>query len=158
MRCYNFVIGIRLLSEVFANLLVIGVIFGVADSDAYITAIVTLSSVTLAYSIIRGLRASLRTDALQMAVFAVVLALIMVMLACAQGWSATAAITSGASDFDAGWNLLVVALLRVWSYPMHDPVMMDRGFIADRANHDDDKSCVDRIGRFHPGFDLVQRR
>ncbi len=133
VRCYNFVIGIRLLSEVFANLLVIGVIFGVAGSDAYIAAIIILSAVTLAYSMMGGLRASLRTDVLQMSVFAVVLALIMVMLMRAQGWSATAAITSGASSFDAGWNLLLVALLQVWSYPMHDPVMMDRGFIADRA-------------------------
>jgi Na+/proline symporter len=133
VRCYNFVIGIRLLSEVFANLLVIGVIFGVAGSEAYIAAIVTLSAVTLAYSMMGGLQASLRTDVLQMVVFAVVLALIMVMLMRAQGWSAAAAITSGVSDFDAGWNLLVVALLQVWSYPMHDPVMMDRGFIADRA-------------------------
>ena len=131
--CYNFVIGIRLLSEVFANLLVIGVIFGVAGSDAYIASIVILSAVTLAYSMMGGLQASLRTDVLQMTVFAVVLGLIMVMLMRAQGWSATAALTSGVSDFDAGWNLLVVALLQVWSYPMHDPVMMDRGFIADRA-------------------------
>ena len=77
-----------------------------------------------------GLRASLRTDVLQMSVFAVVLALIIVMLMRAQGWLATAAITSGASSFDAGCNLLVVALLQVWSYPMHDPVMMDRGFIG----------------------------
>ena len=77
-----------------------------------------------------GLRASLRTDVLQMSVIAVVLALIIVMLMRAQGWLATAAITSGASSFDAGCNLLVVALLQVWSYPMHDPVMMDRGFIA----------------------------
>ena len=48
VRCYNFVIGIWLLSEVFANMLVIGVIFGVAGSDAYIAAIIILSAVTLA--------------------------------------------------------------------------------------------------------------
>jgi len=29
--------------------------------------------------------------------------------------------------------LLIVDLLQIWSYPMHDPVMMDRGFLADRA-------------------------
>jgi len=33
---------------------------------------------------------------------------------------------------DPGPILIVVALLQIWSYPMHDPVMMDRGFIADR--------------------------
>jgi len=32
--CYSFVIGIRLVSEVFANLLVIGVLFGLAVSGA----------------------------------------------------------------------------------------------------------------------------
>ncbi|MEP1031020.1 MAG: hypothetical protein ABJI62_15070, partial [Alphaproteobacteria bacterium] len=32
-----------------------------------------------------------------------------------------------------GWVLLAVALLQIWSYPLHDPVMMDRGFLADRA-------------------------
>jgi len=31
-----------------------------------------------------------------------------------------------------GWILLAVAFLQIWSYPLHDPVMMDRGFIADR--------------------------
>ena len=34
---------------------------------------------------------------------------------------------------EPGPILLLVALLQVWSYPMHDPVMMDRGFLADRA-------------------------
>ncbi len=33
--CYNFVIGIRLISEVFANLLVIGILFGVAGTNIY---------------------------------------------------------------------------------------------------------------------------
>ncbi len=28
--------------------------------------------------------------------------------------------------------LLLVAFLQVFSYPVHDPVMMDRGFLADR--------------------------
>ena len=28
--------------------------------------------------------------------------------------------------------LLAVAFLQIWSYPLHDPVMMDRGFLADR--------------------------
>ena len=32
-----------------------------------------------------------------------------------------------------GWVLLAVALLQVFSYPAHDPVMMDRGFLADEA-------------------------
>ena len=132
VSCYNFVIGVRLLSEVFANLLVIGVIFGAAGTDIYFAAIIVVSLLTLAYSMMGGLKASLRTDVFQMSVFAVLLALIVAFLMRAQGWSITEAIFSSKPDFDAGWNLLVVALLQVWSYPMHDPVMMDRGFIADR--------------------------
>ncbi|WP_342748390.1 hypothetical protein [Solemya velesiana gill symbiont] len=31
-----------------------------------------------------------------------------------------------------GPMLMLVAFLQIWSYPMHDPVMMDRGFLSDR--------------------------
>lgn len=130
--CFNLLIAVRLLSEVFANLLVIGVIFGPSGSDAYIAAMVILSLLTLGYSMLGGLRASLRTDVFQMGVFAVVLALTVAALMSAEGWSATAVLFSSVAMFDSGWNLCVVALLQVWSYPMHDPVMMDRGFLADR--------------------------
>jgi len=132
VRCYNFVIALRLLSEVFANLLVIGIIFGETGSDAYIVAIVVLTLATLAYSMIGGLRASLKTDVFQMCVFAAVLVVIIFELTQADGWSVGAVLTSSPLKLESGWNLLLVALLQIWSYPLHDPVMMDRGFIADR--------------------------
>ncbi|MDZ7749563.1 MAG: hypothetical protein U5K43_12750 [Halofilum sp. (in: g-proteobacteria)] len=47
-------------------------------------------------------------------------------------FDAAAVLGSSADPGGPGWVLLVVALLQVWSYPLHDPVMMDRGFIADR--------------------------
>lgn len=130
--CYNFVIALRLMSEVFANLLVIGIIFGETGSDAYVVAIIILTLTTLAYSMIGGLRASLKTDVFQMCVFAVVLVVIIVELVQTDGWSFGAVITSSPLELKNGWNLLLVALLQIWSYPLHDPVMMDRGFIADR--------------------------
>lgn len=130
--CYNVVVGVRLLSEVFANLLVIGLIFGVAGSAAYATAIFVLSLATLGYSMMGGLRASIRTDVFQMAAFLVVMAAILYFLFAAPGWSWGAVATSSPAAFDHGWNLLIVALLQIWSYPLHDPVMMDRGFLADR--------------------------
>lgn len=130
--CYNVVIGVRLLSEVFANLLVIGLIFGAAGSGAYAVAIVVLSLATLGYAMLGGLRASIRTDVFQMAAFLAVLAAILYFLFGADDWSWGAVASSSPADFQNGWNLLIVALLQVWSYPLHDPVMMDRGFIADR--------------------------
>lgn len=130
--CYNAVIGVRLVSEVFANLLVIGLLFGVEGSQAYTFGVVALALVTLTYSMIGGLHASLRTDLLQMIVFIVVLALLMVIAFASEAFSADIFIFKPFDITDPGPVLLLVALLQVWSYPMHDPVMMDRGFLADR--------------------------
>ena len=130
--CYNFVIGIRLVSEVFANLLVIGILFGAAGSALYTWSIVGFALVTLLYAMLGGLRASLRTDVFQMSTFLVTL-LILLALVAAEGLFHTGNLLF--EPFDAmspGPILMLVALLQIWSYPMHDPVMMDRGFLADR--------------------------
>ena len=131
-HCYNFVIGIRLISEVFANLLVIGILFGATGSQAYTLAVVGLASVTLLYSMTGGLHASLRTDFFQMLIFLAVLAVLMV-LALGGGHFTSEALLFKSFDFsEPGPILMLVAFLQIWSYPMHDPVMMDRGFLADR--------------------------
>ncbi|MFD2230138.1 sodium:solute symporter family transporter [Alkalimarinus sediminis] len=131
-RCYNFVIGLRLVSEVFANILVIGILFGSAGSSAYTIAVMAFAAVTLLYSMLGGLHASLRTDVFQMVVFIIVLVMLVFMvfsdgLVTVENLLATPFVIS-----EPGPILLLVALLQIWSYPMHDPVMMDRGFIADR--------------------------
>ncbi len=141
---YNFVIGIRLLSEVFANLLVIGMIFGEAGTLAYGLAIVILAVVILVYSMMGGLRASLRTDVFQMSVLAALLAYLTVALLGADAWSWGPILSSSPLEFQSGWSLILVAFLQVWSYPMHDPVMMDRGFLADQK--------TTRRSFFHAGW------
>ncbi|MCB1478362.1 MAG: hypothetical protein KDJ62_05725 [Rhodobiaceae bacterium] len=134
--CYNFVIALRLLSEVFANLLVVGVIFGglfsnIPGADRY--AIVALALVGLGYSMMGGLRASVRTDVLQMVVFLAVFAVAVVALLTHESFSFAGVLTAeGVAGPIPGWVLLAVAALQVWSYPTHDPVMTDRGFLADR--------------------------
>ncbi|HXF54139.1 MAG TPA: hypothetical protein VNK52_08445 [Hyphomicrobiaceae bacterium] len=130
--CYNFVVGLRLLSEVFANLLVIGLIFGAEGSQAYILAIGLVGAVTLAYSMIGGLHASIRTDVVQMWLFLVVLAALMAIALATGRFDIGAILASTPTVENPGWVLFAVALIQVVSYPMHDPVMMDRGFIADR--------------------------
>ncbi|MDJ0741158.1 MAG: sodium:proline symporter [Gammaproteobacteria bacterium] len=131
-RCYNVVIGVRLVSEVFANLLVIGILFGVAGSQAYTLAVVGLAVVTLVYSMLGGLHTSLRTDLYQMMIFLVVL-VVLTALVAADGHYGSHLLAFKPFDItEPGPVLLLVALLQVWSYPMHDPVMMDRGFLADR--------------------------
>jgi len=130
--CYNFVIAIRLVSEVFANVLVIGILFGVAGSTVYTWTILVFSAITLFYSMLGGLRASLRTDVFQMVIFIGTLVLLIALVVFNQNIS-LADLAFKPFVFDQpGPVLMLVALLQIWSYPMHDPVMMDRGFLADR--------------------------
>ncbi|MEM8784235.1 MAG: sodium:proline symporter [Pseudomonadota bacterium] len=131
-HCYNGVTAARLLSEVFANLLVVGIVFGAQGSSDYTLAVVGVAGVALAYSLFGGLRASLVTDVVQMSLFLATLGLLLVFVAGADGLSIGAIAQSSPDLTSPGWVLLAVALLQVWSYPMHDPVMMDRGFLSDR--------------------------
>ncbi len=131
-HCYNLVIILRLLSEVFSNLLVIGIIFGVTGSWQYTAAMVIVALTTFAYSMSGGLHASLRTDVFQ--AILVILALVMLfgIMLFHSDFSLSQVIFSSPDIQSPGWVLLAVAFLQVWSYPLHDPVMMDRGFLADR--------------------------
>ncbi|MEL6595949.1 MAG: sodium:proline symporter [Pseudomonadota bacterium] len=135
VTCYNVVIGLRLLSEVFANLIVVGLIFTAVlpeMASAGPLSIIIVAVLGLAYSAWGGLSAALRTDVMQMLVFLVVFAVALVALIASPGFSFGAIVTAqGTAGSYNGWVLLVVAFLQVFSYPAHDPVMMDRGFIAD---------------------------
>ena len=132
--CYNTVIALRLLSEVFANLLVVGLIAGAVLEGAGTAAILTVAVLGLAYSTWGGLSAALRTDVLQMLVFLVVFGAALGALVTSPGFDLGAVLTApGTAGAYNGWVLLAVAALQVFSYPAHDPVMMDRGFIADQA-------------------------
>lgn len=130
--CYNVVIGLRLLSEVFANLLVVGLIFDALLKGTGTIAILFVSALGLAYSAWGGLSAALRTDVMQMLLFLVAFGVAFTALVTSPGFSLAAVLTApGASGSYNGWVLLAVAALQVFSYPAHDPVMMDRGFLAD---------------------------
>jgi Na+/proline symporter len=132
---YNLVIGLRLLSEVFANLLVIGLIFAVLMPEASgikTFSIIVVAVLTLVYSAWGGLRASLKTDVLQMALFCGVFTIAFLYMISLPSFNWSQVLTSGGiSGAHNGWILLIVAFLQVPSYPLHDPVMMDRGFLAD---------------------------
>ena len=118
----------------FANLLVIGIIFGPAGSSAYVASIVAVGLVVLAYSALGGLHASIRTDVFQMVVFLVVLVVLMTYAIDKGNFDLGVIAASSPDSTGPGWVLLAVAFLQVWSYPMHDPVMMDRGLISDKKS------------------------
>lgn len=132
---YNLLVGLRLISEVFANLLVIGLIAtailpgtpGVAGWT-----IAGFAALALSYSAYGGMHASLRSDVWQMVGFLIVFALAFGALILGPEFSWHAVLRApGTAGPVPGWLLIAVAGLQVLAYPLHDPVMMDRGFLAD---------------------------
>jgi Na+/proline symporter len=136
-HCYNFVIVLRLLSEVFSNLLVITLlleqVFGINDTVIHLLAMAVVAVVTAAYSMFGGLQASIRTDVLQAVLVIAALIMLFMLMLFHPGFNWYAVLSSSPDATNPGWILLIVAFLQVWSYPLHDPVMMDRGFLADRS-------------------------
>ncbi|WP_299922088.1 sodium:proline symporter [uncultured Pelagimonas sp.] len=129
---YNLVIALRLLSEVFANLIVVSLIFNAVSDGSGTTAVLIVAALALGYSAWGGLSAALRTDVLQMSLFLVIFAVAFGFLLTSPDFSLSAVLTApGQSGGYLGWVLMAVAALQVFSYPVHDPVMMDRGFLAD---------------------------
>ena len=127
---FSILIGFRLFNEVWSNTMVIGSYFGEQGSRPYYLAILVFTSLTLAYVIKGGLRSSLLTDAIQMIFFGVLIVILLGVILPKSEARAVDYITSGTWRMDSGVNLVFVALIQVFSYPFHDPVLTDRGFIS----------------------------
>lgn len=127
---FSLLIAFRLFNEVWSNTMVIGSYFGAIGTSAYYWAVIVFTALTLAYSLKGGLRSSLLTDVIQMALFGVLLFIILGILIPKESDGIRSFVTSGTWTMASGLNLLVVALIQSFSYPFHDPVLTDRGFIA----------------------------
>ncbi|MDE2083180.1 MAG: hypothetical protein KGI90_17675, partial [Burkholderiales bacterium] len=75
-----------------------------------------------------GLRSSIFSDVIQAVVFVLFLGLVLAWVLPAQ--APRALLSQGHFALDAGGDLVLVALLQSLSYPFHDPVLTDRGFIT----------------------------
>lgn len=123
---------IRLFNEVWSNTAVVGGYYGESGSPAFIGAALLFTAVTLAYSLRGGLRSSILTDAAQAAIFLIALLWVLGLVLPRHSLSELASTSHWAMD--AGVDLLLVAGLQLFSYPFHDPVLTDRGFISDEQN------------------------
>jgi len=128
---FSVLIAIRLFNEVWSNTMVIGSYFGEAGSPPYYWSILAFTILTLLYTLKGGLRSSLLTDAIQMVLFGVLLFILLSMIIPESNESANAYINSGSWTFEGGLNLMLAAFIQIFSYPFHDSVMTDRGFISD---------------------------
>lgn len=127
---FSLLIGIRLMNEVWSNTMVIGSYFGDSGTSSYFLAIGVFTALTVAYTLKGGLRSSLLTDVIQMVLFGVLLFVILGMIMPEKEYAVTEFTSSGTWSLEMGGNLILVALLQVLSYPFHDPVLTDRGFIS----------------------------
>ena len=127
---FSVLIGIRLFNEVWSNTMVIGSYFGVAGSTSYYMAIVVFTGLTLAYALKGGLSSSIFTDVIQMVLFSILLCVILWNVFSVEDFTVQEVTSSGDWTFALGGNLLLAAVLQSFSYPFHDPVLTDRGFIS----------------------------
>jgi len=126
---FTLAILIRLYNEVWSNTAVVGAYYGKAGEGAFIGAALLFTAVTLLYSIKGGLRSSIFTDVIQAALFVLALGIVLFVILPRHGLGTLLA--TGEFRLSAGVDLILVALLQVLSYPFHDPVLTDRGFITE---------------------------
>jgi len=127
MKVFLFAVGIRLFNEVWSNTKVVGQFFGAEGSVPYWGAVAAFTAFTVFYSWRGGLRSSLITDTLQMIFAGVLLAIVVYVVSptLSVNWpEATPDMQS------AAWTFALLALVQSLSYPFHDPVLTDRGFLT----------------------------
>jgi Na+/proline symporter len=127
---FSLLIGIRLFNEVWSNTMVIGSYFGAVGESSYYLAILSFTVLSLAYTLKGGLRSSLLTDAIQMVFFGLLLIITLGYIFPQENGSPIELISTGTWSSNDGLNLALVALLQIFSYPFHDPVLTDRAFIG----------------------------
>ena len=125
---FSAAILIRLFNEVWSNTAVVGGYYGDTGSGGFIASALLFTAAVLFYSLKGGLRSSIFSDVIQAVVFILFLGVVLAFVLPAH--SPATLLTEGTFALNSGVDLLLVALLQVLSYPFHDPVLTDRGFIT----------------------------
>jgi len=125
---FTIAILIRLYNEVWSNTSVVGAYYGKPGEWTFIAAAFLFTAASLFYSLKGGLRSSIVTDVIQSLVFVIVMAIVLFIVLPKHGLPQLMSV--GEFRMGAGVDLLLVALLQILSYPFHDPVLTDRGFIT----------------------------
>ncbi|GAC1342848.1 MAG: sodium:solute symporter [Myxococcales bacterium] len=118
---------IRLYNEVWSNTEVVASYFGAPGSAGFFGAAGLFTAAVLVYTLRGGLRASIFTDQLQLALAVVLLGWVLFLIVPAHAPADLA--RTARFELTGGVDLLLVALLQITSYPFHDPVLTDRAFV-----------------------------
>ena len=125
---FSLAILIRLFNEVWSNTAVVGGYYGASGSAGFIGSALLFTAAVLFYSLKGGLRSSIFSDVIQAVVFVLFLGVVLAYVLPAH--APRELLSQGTFALDSGADLLLVAVLQALSYPFHDPVLTDRGFIT----------------------------
>ena len=128
-KLFLITIGFRLLNEVWSNTKVMSLYFGPEGSGSYWTAAILITLFTLSYAWSGGMRASLVTDRLQTMLAFVLLGVVLAVLL--PGLESKGIPVVDTATQNAGLTFCALAAVQILSYPFHDPVLTDRGFISE---------------------------
>jgi Na+/proline symporter len=126
-KLFMILVTFRLVNEIWSNTKVMSLYFGPEGSGSYWAAVVLITAFTLAYAWLGGMRASLTTDRIHIFLAFVLLALVLTVLFPGLAAKGIPAVTQATRD--SGITFCLLALVQVFSYPFHDPVLTDRGFL-----------------------------
>jgi len=127
-KLFLITIGFRLLNEVWSNTKVMSLYFGPEGSGSYCIAAILITLFTLSYAWTGGMRASLLTDRLQTFMVFALLGVVLAILL--PGLEAKGIATVDVTTQNAGLTFCGLAAVQILSYPFHDPVLTDRGFLS----------------------------
>lgn len=130
VRLFSLLIVFRLYNEVWSNTMVIGSYFGTQGTSSYYISIIVFTLLTLTYTLKGGMRSSLITDAIQMIFFGVLLCILLGFILPKNEHTISDYLQSGTWTMAGGLSLLFTVIIQVFSYPFHDPVLTDRGFMS----------------------------
>jgi SSS family solute:Na+ symporter len=126
-KLFMILVTFRLVNEIWSNTKVMSLYFGPEGSGSYWTAVVLITGFTVAYACRGGMRASLTTDRIHIFLAFVLLALVLTVLF--PGLAAKGIPTVAQATRDSGITFCLLALVQIFSYPFHDPVLTDRAFL-----------------------------
>jgi solute:Na+ symporter, SSS family len=126
-RLFLLTIAFRLFNEVWSNTKVMALYFGAEGTGSYWLATILITLFTVSYAWSGGMRASLLTDRIQTILVFVLLGLVLAILF--PGLESKGLAVVDTATRNAGVTFCGLALVQILSYPFHDPVLTDRGFL-----------------------------